>query len=80
MARKRKREKQRERYLPGATWRDVLRGRPVTDAEVERERQPVRKPRCYRCRDCPFVGAVRSPGTRPRCEKCGGILNPTRVR
>jgi hypothetical protein len=76
MTRRRKREEW-QRYLPGATWRDVLRGRPVTLAEQERERRPGRKPTRYRCRDCSFVGAVQAPCTRPRCERCGGILDPT---
>lgn len=68
-------------YAQGATWRDVLRGKPVTVAErkkrkaqggAKRGRPPLVVGRCVR----PACGAVASvkvvPGVPPDCPKCGG--------
>lgn len=74
MARK-KRKGESERYLPGATWKDVMAGRAVTRAD--RERREVRRV-AHRCRDCPFrCFLVKRAGTM-RCERCGGVLDPNK--
>lgn len=55
-------------YLPGATWQDVLAGRPVTSDEAAADvRRKGRKP--TRCDSCRRVD-VSSPAEP--CRKCGG--------
>ncbi len=72
MGRRSRRCEREPKYLPGATWRDVLRGAPVTETERVRNGQP--RP-VYRCRDCPNIWTpVRTP-SKPRCTACGGIMD-----
>ena len=73
MAKKRKRKGEPVKYLRGATWKDVLAGRPVTATEVEaKEKKPkggAIVSRCLRCRRVAPV--VYSKGRAAPCQ-CGG--------
>ena len=75
MSRK-KRKPEKVRYLPGARWLDVLRGRPVTQAERDREERRNTGKVAYRCRDCPFAYRLARRGGTLRCVRCGGVLDP----
>jgi hypothetical protein len=73
---RKKRKRTVEGYLRGVTWRDVMKGKAVTRADLD-QKQSSRIPQvAYRCRDCPFTcRLVKTTGTR-RCVKCGGVLDP----
>lgn len=64
------------KYLPGVTWQDVLRRRPVTPAELERARQVKNKRLTYRCRLCSHFCQPWRPTEKMKCERCGGIMDP----
>jgi len=69
---------EQENYLPGATWRDVVKGRAVT-AEDQARRTGVSPMVPHRCRSChaemTLIKQRISRRTR-RCPACGGILDP----
>lgn len=57
-------------YLPGATWQDVLAGKPTTaDDRAALDRRKGRVP--SRCESCRKVN-VAKPGVP--CSGCGGVL------
>ncbi len=63
----------RQRYYANATWKDVLKGKPVTKDDRQKTK---RKPTTLRCRDCGRMQTMKSLPVRPRCEVCGGIPDP----
>ena len=65
-----------ESYLPGASWRNVLAGKPVLRSETQKRRG---KCLAFRCRD--YARSARlSRGGKPRCDVCGGIMDQLRVK
>ena len=64
------------KYLPGRTWRDVLKGAPVLRGEARQRKDTTRKRLALRCRDCSHVAAPRRSPSAPRCHLCGGIMDP----
>lgn len=70
-----RRKSGKPKYLAGVSWRDVLRGRPVTTADLDRTRHRRPRPE-FRCRDCGHACAIRRPPPNPRCTACGGVLDP----
>jgi hypothetical protein len=73
---KRETKPKRGSYIPGASWRDVMAGKPVLRSETGKRRG---KSRSFRCRDC--GRSARLPrASKPRCEECGGILDPELCR
>src|SRR4051812_47196406 len=60
-------------YLPGATWQDVLAGKPVTQEEAQAaNRRGGKSP--SRCRSCKAIGMAKQGKLTPCCRKCGGVM------
>ena len=72
---KKKRKAEPVKYARGATWRDVLAGKPVTKDEVEAESKRGRNdPILSRCLGCKRVfPVVYAKGKAAPCE-CGAYL------
>lgn len=70
----------RTKYLPGVTWRDVLKRRPVTAEEQRQKREKPNLKKPFVCRDCAAKCALYVPFGRltrnSRCSACGGVLDP----
>jgi tRNA(Ile2) C34 agmatinyltransferase TiaS len=62
-------------YLPGVSWRDVLRGSPVTREEVDRVRKH-RRPAKWLCWECGGSARQARKGRLVRCPTCGAIMDP----
>jgi hypothetical protein len=87
MPRKKTKKDRTPKYLPGVTWKDAFRKRPVTTADLEDVRRREESKEAMRvdavCRDCGrpdklFVNGFRR-ASPPRCGSCGGILDPKDV-
>jgi hypothetical protein len=75
---RRKAKPKQQRYLPGARWQDVVYGRGVvTHEDVDRAKRARDNRVAYHCRDCAFACRLAKRGGTLRCEKCGGVLDPT---
>ena len=75
-----KRRKKKSAYLSGASWRDVLRGKPVTFQDLTDKRQKranaVRSN--YQCRRCSHIWRPTRFVSKPTCILCGGVMDPTK--
>ena len=64
------------KYLPGVTWKDVMKGKPVLKGESHAKRRAKPKAVPHRCRDCALgVNLTKRAGT-VRCAACGGVVDP----
>lgn len=77
-----KRKKVKAKYLPGAKWQDVLRGKPVTRQDEETLRNGGWKDKAeitktqhhYLCRDCKRHVKTHNILIDQTCRSCGGFL------
>jgi hypothetical protein len=63
-------------YLRSATWKDVMRGQPVTVEELRASAKRSRRVD-HRCRECGRVGKTLKL-RRVKCPECGGTMDPIR--
>lgn len=64
-------------YLAGATWKDVLAGRPVTSEEAFKEKARGGKAVAVRCGKCKRQFTMKNVnGLTEPCRVCGGVILP----
>lgn len=66
------------KYVPGATWKDVMKGKPVLRGEASARRRAKPKQVPHRCRDCARGAMLPKRAGTVRCAACGGIVDPVR--